>query len=60
MYIARKIMLLPTKEQEEYFWKATRISRFIYNWYIAINQPFLSFEENAKFIHQIEANKVAS
>ena len=57
MYIARKIMLLPTKKQEEYFWKATRISRFIYNWYIAINQPFLNFEENAKLIKSFDASK---
>ena len=27
--------LIPTKEQEEYFWKASNAARFIYNWTLA-------------------------
>lgn len=35
MIKAHKIRLNPTKEQEQYFWKATGVARFAFNWGLA-------------------------
>ena len=47
-FIGNKIRLLPTKEQEELFFKSAGCSRFIYNW--ALNKQIENYKNDNKFI----------
>lgn len=35
MIIAKKIRIIPTKEQEILFWKSAGVARWAYNYYLA-------------------------
>ena len=54
-FIGSKIRLLPTKEQEELFWKSAGCSRFIYNW--ALNKQIDNYKKGNKFIKDNELRK---
>ena len=44
----KKVLLIPTKEQEQLFWQFAGTRRFIYNW--ALDLQMKSYKENSKLI----------
>ena len=54
-FIGNKIRLLPTKEQEELFFKSAGCSRFIYNW--ALNKQIENYKNGNKFIKDNDLRK---
>ena len=48
--------LIPTKQQEEYFWKAANAARWAYNWALAEKQK--AYEESGVGLNGYELNKI--
>ena len=56
VFLARKIRLLPTKEQEELFWKSAGVARWAYNFFLKENQ--MVYECTGKGVSNHEIRKV--
>lgn len=56
VFLARKIRLLPTKEQEELFWKSAGVARWAYNFYLSENK--MVYECTGKGVSNNEVRKV--
>lgn len=56
VFLARKIRLLPTKEQEELFWKSAGVARWAYNFYLSENK--MMYEYTGKGVSNYEVRKV--
>lgn len=56
VFLARKIRLLPTKEQEELFWKSAGVARWAYNFYLSENK--MVYECTGKGVSNYEIRKV--
>ena len=56
VFLARKIRLLPTKEQEELFWKSAGVARWAYNFYLSENK--MVYEYTGKHVSGNEIRKV--
>lgn len=55
MLLAKKIRLLPTKEQEVLFWKSAGVARWSYNYFLAENKR--AFEEKSEYLSGIDIRK---
>ena len=56
IFIARKIRLLPTKEQEELFWKSAGVARWAYNFFLSENKMVYEYEK--RYASSNEVRKV--
>lgn len=61
MYLAKKIRLLPTAEQEKLFWKSAGIARWSYNFFLNYNQEkyneYLKDNTKEKFVSENDVRK---
>ena len=48
MFLAKKIRLRPSEEQEKQLWKSVGTARFIYNW--TLNKQEENYKNGGKFI----------
>ena len=48
MFLAKKIRLRPSEEQEKQLWKSVGTARFIYNW--TLNKQEVNHKNGGKFI----------
>ena len=45
IYLAKKIRLIPTKEQEKQFWKSANTARWAYNFFLHENEILYKYGE---------------
>lgn len=62
VYRGRKIRLLPTKEQEELFWKSAGVARWAYNYFLSVNEEkYREWLNNGKkgdnFVSEMDVRK---
>jgi putative transposase len=55
MFLAKKIRLIPTKEQEILFWKSAGTARWAYNYFLAENQRV--YDEEKRYLSGNELRK---
>jgi putative transposase len=55
MILARKVRIIPNKEQEQQLWKSVGTARFIYNWTLAIQEE--NYKNGGKFISDNDLRK---
>lgn len=55
MILARKVRIIPTKEQEQRLWQSVGTSRFIYNWTLARQEE--NYRNGGKFISYNDLRK---
>ena len=48
MILARKVRIIPNKEQEQQLWKSVGTARFIYNWTLARQEENYTLKGTSK------------